>query len=83
MANTGGSSVFAKAQEDPFRYACRLRTGESFSFEYAVITGEWAHFTQCRDMTGFPEPMLQTNPKLDRGLDVRVSEIIWMLDSTS
>lgn len=79
----GGSSVLAKAQFDPFRYAVRLKTGEAFKFEDAEITNGWVHFSGVGYVEGFPEPVREINPTLDRGIDVRIENIAWILDGTS
>lgn len=69
-----------KALCDPFDYALQLRTGETFRFHECAIHGEWLHLswgtgwiTDQRDNpTAYP---------FERGLDVRIADIVWIADA--
>ena len=70
-------SVLCKAQYDPFEYALGLVTGETIYFESAkaVGNGEWLHLSGLRN---------QDTSDMDdreRGVDVRISAIVWIRDT--
>jgi hypothetical protein len=68
--------ALAKAMHDPFSYALRLRTGEEFEFESAELeTPGWVHLREVRGIHPFP------HGPVERGIDVRISEIVWVLDA--
>jgi hypothetical protein len=77
-----GSRVLAKAQEDTFIFACRLKTGEAFTFEHAEVEKNWVHFQGLRHLEGFPEPQRQASPEIERGLDVQKDTIAWIMDGS-
>ena len=71
-------TALGKSMEDQFDYAMKLRTGEVLRFERAEdLGGGWVrvHFHEDGNefhIDYFPAP---------RGVDVRVSEIIWVIDA--
>jgi len=73
-----GSKALAKACQDPFDYALRLRTGEVVLFTEAwLLNKEWVRLevkpTQPpRQSLPYPAP---------RGIDVRLSDIVWVMDA--
>ena len=76
-----GSYALAKAcQDDCFDYALKLRTGEVIRFTGArVISPEWIHLDVMLmryqpDQDGLPY-------KADRGIDVRIADIVWVMDA--
>lgn len=75
-----GSEALAKACQDPFDYAMKLRTGEVINFEFArVLNKEWVHLG-IKPMDEQPETGRIAYPA-DRGVDVRVSDIVWVMDA--
>ena len=73
-----------KAAGDYFDYALRLSTGEIIRFRSAKIHGDYA--TLYGGDGGYEaQSLLKDNPSLpfsfDRGIDVRVSEIVWCADA--
>jgi hypothetical protein len=83
VAVSQGSRVIVKCLIDPFYYACRLKTGESFRFEHGDINGEFIHFSGVENGEGFPNPLLLLTGHFERGLDVRLDQIAWIADGTS
>ena len=74
------SPSLAKACEDPFDYALRLRTGEVIRFSSAVfLNDEWVYLN-LMPMSQQPEENRITY-KADRGVDVRISDIVWVMDA--
>lgn len=75
-----GSEALAKACEDPFDYAMRLRTGEVIAFSSAqMLNEEWVHI----DLKPLNEQPLENRIAYpaDRGMDVRLSDIVWVMDA--
>ena len=67
-----------KACGDPFDYALKLRTGEIIFFESASIHGKFATLKIVDD----PSTGQRTTPMpFPRGLDVRLSDIVWCADA--
>lgn len=67
-----GSEALIKATQDCFDYALKLRTGDIISFSEAkIIAPEWVHLSGC---SGLPF-------MADRGVDVRISDIVWVMDA--
>ena len=75
-----GSTALAKACFDSFDFAMKIRTGEVIRFTHAqVINTEWIHL------------LLDTHPKQpkanqlaypgERGIDVRLADIVWVMDA--
>jgi hypothetical protein len=75
-----GSEALSKSCADPFDYALKLKTGEVVMFtEARVLNNEWIHLTlkpydEQPDKNRVPYPA-------DRGMDVRISEIVWVMDA--
>lgn len=75
-----GSEALAKAATNPFDYAVGLRTGVVIRFESLTILGkDWVHLAlggHGRPTEGkrLPYPAI-------RGVDVRLSDIIWAMDA--
>jgi hypothetical protein len=87
-----GSHVLAKSTCDPYLYACRLKTGEAFVFEDATVEEDFVHFNNVRLLENFPDqvvqrvdsgPWFEKEGSLQRGLDVRKDQIVWLIDSAS
>jgi hypothetical protein len=71
-----------KACQDCFDYALKLSTGEIIRFSQAEIHGDYA------TLLGSPEDNTSLDGKkqglpfvFDRGLDVRIANIIWCADA--
>ena len=75
-----GSHALAKACSDPFDYALKLRTGEVIRFaEARIISPGWinldvvpAHWDQAGNNLPY---------SADRGVDVRIADIVWVMDA--
>ncbi len=75
-----GSKALAKAIHDPFDYALKLRAGEVITFEFAeIIDRDWVRLhlkkqdeQPNKNRLPFPAP---------RGMDVRLSDIVWVMDA--
>lgn len=63
-----------KACCNKFNYALGIRGSKDnpIRFRYAVITGEWVHLELQRAFANLP---------MNRGIDVRLSEITWCADA--
>jgi hypothetical protein len=76
-----GSHALAKAcQDNCFDYALKLRTGEVLRFVGAeLLDSEWIRI----DLGGKDRWDTPNNfPfKADRGLEIRISEIVWVMDA--
>lgn len=75
-----GSVALAKACVDQFDYALKLRSGEVIRFREAkIIRAGWVHLDVCEPDA---QPLINRLPfKADRGIDVRISEIVWVMDA--
>ena len=73
-----GSEALLKSVNDPFDYALKLRSGETIRFTKSTIIWKgWIHLSgigQCGECTGLPYPA-------PRGIDVRLSDIVWVMDA--
>jgi len=74
-----GGGALAKACCDPFDYALKLRTGEVVRFKFAtIINADWIHL----ELEAEDQPTDNRIPfKADRGMDVRLSDIVWVMDA--
>lgn len=69
-----------KAVTDQFDYVCKLSTGETLYFTSATINGDFCtldglgHTTHSDSKRDLPHPF-------PRGLEVRISEIVWCADA--
>lgn len=73
-ADISSTLVFLKCQYDPFYYALRTITGEIIIFECATRYGDWLSIEgvkRCGNLDAKEFP---------RGLDIRISSIVWMAD---
>ena len=70
------SGALQKACDDEFMYALKLRSGDVIEFASATILtgGIWIHLNGV--VTNKNQPFLA-----DRGMDVRISDIIWVMDA--
>lgn len=76
-----GSSALAKAcMDDCFDYALKLRSGEVIRFTGArLISPGWIHLDVSDKEF---QPKINRLPyKADRGVDVRISDIVWVMDA--
>jgi hypothetical protein len=80
----------AKAVDDPFDYAMGLRDGTIIYFHHATFIppdGEWVHLDLGRNYvqdTPLPRHKMifnTSNLGHDRGVEIRVSEIVWVADA--
>ena len=62
-----------KACADSFDYALRLRNGDVFHFGEAKVYGEFVHLDSIKELVD--------GHSMDRGIDVRLSEIMWCADA--
>lgn len=79
-----GRTFLSKACADTFDYAMRLRTGEIIRFEFAeIINSEWIRLTLTNQVDGdAPEENARHIPfPCPRGIDVRISDIVWVADA--
>ena len=68
----GWPPALIKASEDPFFYALELRDGRKFDFESAVDLGwGWVRI----------DGVAKAERCFERGIDIRVSEILWVADA--
>ena len=75
-----GSAALAKACQDSFDYAMKLRTGEVINFSFArVLNKEWVHL-YIKPMDEQPRENRIAYPA-DRGVDVRLADIVWVMDA--
>lgn len=68
-----------KAAVDPFDYALGLRTGETVFFYELRIDGDYVHLTYYDFGHAEPDHTLQFGK--ERGIDVRVDDIVWCCDA--
>ncbi len=70
------SGTLQKACDDPYMYAMKLRTGDVIEFTSAAILsgGIWIHLDGVEKNEN--QPFLA-----DRGIDVRISDIVWVMDA--
>ena len=84
LTKAGWPDALIKSTYDHYSYAVRLKSGATIYFSEAAV-GRSVHWAilDPGDQGGYPEP---SNKKIDgclcpRGLEVRVSEIVWAADS--
>lgn len=75
----------AKAFGDPFDYMVILRNGMIFYFTEAALAGEWVTLTGIRAFSGIPlpkgDPLSDSLPNFERGIQVRLADIIAVADA--
>ena len=91
LQGRGWPRALAKATVDPYIYAIGLRDGTVILFEAAASSQDhlWAHLTEPRvahptaDQANSPSSFGPGDlpEKFGRGIDVRVSEIVWAADN--
>ena len=89
LTAAGWPPALVKAVDDPFDYAIGLKDGTVIFFEYAISCGgnhEWVTLRFQRIHDGTPAYQRSFNKTHgiggnDRGLQVRVSEIVWAADA--
>jgi hypothetical protein len=76
-----GSTALAKACTDcSFDYAVRLRTGDVIRFVGAeIINSEWIHL-DLGNWLDQPKSNGLAYPA-ERGIDVRIADIVWVMDA--
>lgn len=76
VANLKYPPALAKACVDHFAYAVRLRTGEIYEFQEAeAINCDWVRIKE------FDNPIGLNGIIFDRGLEIKISEIVWVCDA--
>lgn len=70
-----------KASADHFAYALRLRTGELIYFTDCSFSGEWVHLESDDWSFHFPKDEKYLPCNIDRGVYVRLSDIVWCVDA--
>jgi hypothetical protein len=70
-----------KASFDPFDYALRLRTGEVIYFQECSFRGDWVCLTVHKCPYQAAHDMSTLRHPFERGLDVRLSDIVWCADA--
>jgi hypothetical protein len=88
LEDAGWPEVLIKSVDDPFDYAVGLKDGRIIFFHYAEPCGknnEWALLTLDdlhKDTNAYLQSMnYRVGVGKDRGLEVRVSEIVWAADA--
>lgn len=85
--NYGWPPALVKATSDHFCYALGLRSGDIIEFTDAkVISNDWVHLetmagSDFEAYLQFGQSRLSGQSVFGRGIDVRVSEIVWVADS--
>lgn len=69
-----------KAVVEPFDYALGLRDGRELRFSQAIIRGEWVHLDIETNLAEQQAQATLGHP-LERGISVRLSEIVWIADA--
>lgn len=72
-------SLLKACFDRPFDYALGLRNGLIIRFGGATINGEWISLDDIKGYSNKEE--LVVGYPMDRGMDVRLSEIIWCADA--
>ncbi len=87
-ALTVPSSLIKAAIDHPFDYALGLRSGHVIRFDGCQFHGQWVTVTlldpNLEDWNvskGIMGPVLGTPYTFDRGIDVRLDEIVWCADA--
>lgn len=72
-----------KAVDDSYAYALQLRTGSVICFERCVIHGEWVWLSTESTANWTELPGKDWWTVMGRGIDVRLSDIVWCADAPS
>lgn len=84
LLGLGYPPALVKACSDHFSYAMRVRTGELFMFcDAEVINADWVMLKDFADYSNDGYAPVRDNLKInfDRGVEVRVSDIVWVADA--
>lgn len=86
LVTMGYPTMLAKACTDAFDYCLKLKNGDLIRFaEAKAISPEWVLIKEL-DLrrSHFQSPNIYDNAFLfDRGIEVRISEIVWIADAPS
>ena len=80
-------SLLKAAIDNPFDYALGLRSGHVLRFKGCQFHGAWVTIMWNDDLTGervdgvSSGPVLGTHYTFDRGVDVRLDDIVWCADA--
>jgi hypothetical protein len=80
-------SLLKAAFDYPFDYVLGLRSGHVLRFDGCRFHGQWVNVTLDGNFEdwampgGVRAPLLGTPYKFDRGVDVRLDEIVWCADA--
>lgn len=79
----GWPDTLIKACSDPFTYALKLRDGSIIQFEHASegINLKWAHLTNVQFLAADRLKTEFAPMTFDRGIDVRIDDIVWVADA--
>ena len=81
LLKVGYPPSLAKAcTDDCFYYAMCLKNGVIIEFEGAVENGEWIHIPGEK-IRGCSSANIANGLCFERGIDIRVSEILWCADA--
>lgn len=80
LEGLGYPPSLAKACCDPFDYALQLRDGTILHFTSAYAHGAWVNI-QFGGFTDHIPPPEMGGFSFERGVDVRVSDIVWCADA--
>lgn len=77
------ASLLKSVVDYAFDYALQLRSGEVIRFQGARLHGEFVHLNGIQYRTAPGTAGTTTKPRFpfDRGLDVRVADIVWCADA--
>lgn len=84
MDRQGWPPALIKAAQDTFRYHCGLRGGRMLCFEMAeLLPNGWVRLEVSPSEMGIGDTHLREcdDAHLNRGVEIRVSEIVWVADS--
>lgn len=77
VEKTGYPPALLKATEDPFNYILKLKTGEVIVFQSAIaVTNDWV----ILEKIDYEASTIGQSRLFSKGLNVRVSEIVWCAD---
>jgi hypothetical protein len=72
------STAIGKSTVDPFDYCLKLKTGEVIRYiEATKLHSDWLHLSDARWDGGVSDD----HPRFPRGIDVKISEIVWVMDA--
>lgn len=76
-------AALGKAIDDPFDYALGLRTGQIVFFTSASLSKnrQWVHLDLDNSFVHRDQEKGEIELPFERGLDVRVADIVWVADA--